>query len=635
VDVAHYLLIAAVIPFLVGFPAYAVFSAVGLRGLPRTIYSPAATIALIAALAGAAILLPISFMVASWTIVGLLIAAAVCGAALTAGRRGWGQLLPAAEERTPLLLLVAAFAFLAGFNLMTSNPPGSINPCAPVPPGQQGYLPVNTGGPCAVVAPAGLTMARIPERAQDDLLQFRTAQAIWNRKLYSDREFSGGWLLQDRTPLVGLVTAGLGATSGRAIPSTYPPQVAFPQFGPTPLWLQKFGAPHDSSITPKTQPSAFTPPGYQPPLIDRWGYWFYRLLAMFLNTLVVLPTFALGTVLAGRRVGTLAAIAASLSPAIMENAYYTSPKYLGVYFAFCALLLVMARRPAFAGSALGASYLCHPLGSVLAASVVLYQIIRREFRDAVVIVAAALVILAPWFAFTAAKGQSSNLVGYPLGCVGPSVKLDACWHNFINRPVSETVWLRAEILPALVISPSLSPREPLQPPSRDGLLLKWMTAHDFAYPGMVGFAFFIFVVLGGVRFWPREKRLLAAMVGGQLFAIVVIWGLPGWPPLIVGLGLLPILYVLGAFGLVTAGPRTARIGALLIAAEWLIYLGALYRPIENVDAGQFIFGWILILGALAWMGRSAWSALRPAPETRWQPTATSPGLDLHAPALKR
>jgi hypothetical protein len=635
VDVAHYLLTAAVIPLLVGFPAYAVFSAAGVHGLPRTVYSPAATVAVIAALAAAALLLPVSFMVASWTIVGVLIAVAGCGTALTARRRGWRQLIPGAEEKTPLLLLLAAFSFLAGFNLMTSNPPGSINPCTPVPPGKQGYLPVNTAGPCAVVAPAGLTMARIPERAQDDLLQFRTAQAIWNRRLYSDREFSGGWLLQDRTPLVGLVTAGLGATSGRSIPSTYPPQVAFPQFGPTPLWLKKFGAPHDSSITPKTQPSAFTLPGYQPPLIDRWGYWFYRLLTIFLNTLVVLPTFTLGSLLAGRRVGTLAAIAASLSPAIMENAYYTSPKYLGVYFAFCGLLLVMARRPALAGAALGASYLCHPLGSVLAASVVLYQIIRRELRNAVVIVAAALLIVAPWFAFSAAKGQSANLVGYPLGCVGPSVRLDVCWHNFVNRPVSQTVWERLEILPALVVPPSISPREPLQPPSRDGLLLKWMTAHDFAYPGMVGFVFFAFVMLGGVRLWPQEKRLLAAIVGGQLFAIFVIWGLPGWPPLIVGLGLLPILYVFGAFGLVTVRPRAARIGALLISAEWLIYLGTLYRPIENVDAGQFVFGWVLILGALAWMARSAWSSLRPSPETPWQSTAPSPGLDLHAPALKQ
>jgi hypothetical protein len=340
--------------------------------------------------------------------------------------------------------------------------------------------------------------------------------------------------------------------------------------------------------------------------------------------------------LAGRRVGTLAAVAASLSPAIMENAYYTSPKYLGVYFAFCGLLLVMARRPALAGAALGASYLCHPLGSVLAASVVLYQIIRRELRNAVVVVAAALLIVAPWFAFTAAKGQSTNLVGYPLGCIGPSVRLDACWDNFVNRPVSETVWQRVEILPELVIPPSLSPQQPLQPPSRDGLLLKWMTAHDFAYPGMVGFAFFAFVILGGVRWWPREKRLLASIVGGQLLAILVIWGLPGWPPLIVGLGLLPMIYVLGAFGLVTASARAARIGAFLIAAEWLIYLGALYRPIANVDAGQYVVGWTLILAALAWLGRNAWSALRPLPEqARPQPVPRSPGLDPHPSGLRR
>src|SRR5437773_501197 len=91
-------------------------------------------------------------------------------------------------------LLTAAFLpLLVGVNLMTSNPPGSINPCAPVTSPQKAYSPIQTGGPCAVVAPPGLTMSRIPERAQDDFLQFRTAQAIWNRHLYTEREYSGGW----------------------------------------------------------------------------------------------------------------------------------------------------------------------------------------------------------------------------------------------------------------------------------------------------------------------------------------------------------------------------------------------------------------------------------------------------------
>jgi hypothetical protein len=58
-------------------------------------------------------------------------------------------------------------------------------------------------------------------------------------------------------------------------------------------------------------------------------------------------------------------------------------------------------------------------------------------------------------------------------------------------------------------------------------------------------------------------------------------------------------------------------------------------PIDNVDAGQYLLGWILILGALAWMGRSAWSALRPLPETRWSSIAPSLGLDLHAEAMSQ
>jgi hypothetical protein len=612
VDVAQYLLTAAILPLLVGAPGYAVLSNFGRAGLRRVLYAPALTVPVVGGLAAAAIPLQVGFAAASWTIVGILLCVTAVGGFVAARRRGWASLAPGREERWALLLFLSTYAFLAGFNAMTSNPPGSIEPCAPVPAGKQGYVPVQTGGPCAVIAPPGLTMPRIPERSQDDLLQFRTAQAIWNRKLFSDREFSGGWRLQDRTPLLGLTTAGLAGVTGKSIPSTYPPQPSFPQFGPSPLWLKRFGAPHDSSITPKTQPSAFAAPGYQPPLVDRWDYWFYRLLAMLLNSLVVLPTYALGVALGGRRVGTLAAVAAGLSPAIMTNAYYTSPKYLGIYFAFCGLLLLRERLAIPAGAALGLSYLCHPLAAIPAAGILLYEITLRRFRQVAAAIVAAAVVAAPWFAFTAVKGTSLTLVSYPLGCVSPTATLSSCWHDFTNRPVSQIVWQRVEIIPELVVPPSLSPLQPLQPPSRDGLILKWLTAHDFAYPGMVGFAFFCFVVLGAFRLWPREKRFIATLVGGQLAAIVVIFGLSTWPAWVVGLGLLPVLYVLGAYGLATLSSRAARIAAAVIAAEWLIYLGALYRPIQNVGVGQYVVGWALILAALAWLAKAALSALPPA-----------------------
>jgi hypothetical protein len=611
VDLAQYVLVAILLFVLLLAPGYVVLTALRVGGPNRVVFSPWLSVGFTVAAAGLGVAFDLSFYVVSWSIAGILIASTAVAALVGVRRIGplRSALSLAAGDRVPLLVILAAFAFLVGFNGIPSNPPGTINPCAPPSSAHRTYLPLLHPGPCATVAPPYVSMPRLPERAQDDLLQFRTAQAIWNHKLFDDRDFSGGWHLQDRTPLLGLLTAGLASPAGVALPVTYPEQPTFPQYGPSPLWLKKFGAAHDSSITPSTQPGSFGPPGYEPPLTDRWGYWYYRLLSMLLNALVVLPTVGLGTLLFSRRVGALAGVAAALSPAIMQNAYYTSPKYLGVYFGLCALLLVLERRPALAGAGIGLSYLCHPLGLILAGGVLMFQLVRRSVRGAVTLATVALIVAAPWFAFTIHTGRSSNLAAYPLGCVGPTVTIDSCAHQFVNEPLSTLFWQRLLVLPNLVLPASLSPTQPLQPPSIEGLRIRWLTSHDFTFPGMVGFAFFVFAVIGLIRAWRPRRAFIVTFAGGQLLALLVVMGVPGWTAWLAGLGLLPLIYVFGAYGLSVVSPRTAFWGLVIAGAEWLAYLGALYHPIDNVTVGQYLVCWTLIVGSLVLLGRCAFGAV--------------------------
>lgn len=606
-SVATYLAAAALLPVLFGGLGYLALSHIGLSPVTRLTLAPGVTVLAVGALSAAAIPTGISGEATSYAILALAMAGALVYGVLIAVHPAWRPARPGRDELPPIAIFLSCYAFLVGFNLMPSNPPGSINPCAPVVAGEVGYRPAVHPGPCAVYAPPSLTMSRLPDRSIDDLLQFRTAQAIWNRELFTERDFAGGWRLQDRTPLMGLVVAGMGAAGGVDLPATFPPQLYFPVFGPPgPLWLERHGAPSDSSITPETQPSAYVAPGYRPPLIDDWGYWFYRLLAIFLACLVILPTYELATRLGGSRIGVLAAVAAGITPAIMQNAYYTSPKYLGVYFAFAALLLTITGRIAPAGISLAAAYLCHPFSVIIGVPILAYAA-RRSLKRTALAVALGAVVVLPWLAFSSATSRPSGLIAHPLGCVSTTATLEECWEQFESRPQSDVLWQRLTVLPRSVLPFGLD--TPLQPPGRTGLQLKWLTIHDFSFPGIVGFAFFVLCVIGLFRVWRRHRELLLWIVGGQLVFVVAFWGLDAVAAWVAGLGLLPFLFYLGAEGLRSLSPRAALWVGALVAGEWLLYIGALYRPIDGVSFGQFALGWLLVVGGLGAMLIAGYLAL--------------------------
>jgi len=149
----------------------------------------------------------------------------------------------------------------------------------------------------------------------------------------------------------------------------------------------------------------------------------------------------------------------------------------------------------------------------------------------------------------------------------------------------------------------------LQPPGPTGLTLKWLTIHDFSFPGMVGFVFFALSLVGLWKVWPLHRALVFWLVGGQLAFIVLFWGLPAVAAWVAGLGLLPFIYIFGAVGLLTVSERAARWLAGVVAVEWLLYIRTLYYPIEGVSPGQYVVGWVLIVAGILVMLVAGYAAL--------------------------
>jgi hypothetical protein len=176
------------------------------------------------------------------------------------------------------------------------------------------------------------------------------------------------------------------------------------------------------------------------------------------------------------------------------------------------------------------------------------------------------------------------------------VEVEDCVEEFSNRPTSNIAWQRVVAVPQMVLPFGVDAL--LAPPGRTGLAVEWLTIHDFSFPGMVGFVFFGLAVVGLWKAWSRHHELLFWVCGGQVALIVLFWGLPAVPAWVAGLGLLPFIFIFGALGLTAVSPRAARWLALAVVLEWLLYLRALYYPIDGVPAGQYVVGWLLIAGGI-------------------------------------
>jgi hypothetical protein len=165
------------------------------------------------------------------------------------------------------------------------------------------------------------------------------------------------------------------------------------------------------------------------------AFWVYQLAASLMNVAFLAPLYLLGRELAGPRFGRLAVVLASLNVWVVHNAWFTWPKMLVVYFLLLGLhfylqfLRLRTHDPASAGRRLMGfwvssllAFLTHQVAVVYMAAVLAHALAtaRRDrayrpgAREVGWLLATAVVVLAPWYAWLLARfGAAGVLTSTP------------------------------------------------------------------------------------------------------------------------------------------------------------------------------------------------------------------------------
>lgn len=174
----------------------------------------------------------------------------------------------------------------------------------------------------------GGTISRTLEVGQrsDSRIPFHVVQLVAHgTSPYTDlgRSYFSPWSFSDRGPLGGLAASPLVLLSGASVPAAMPDQ-------------------------------AWSP-------FDAQGFAAYRLAMSTLAVTCLFPLFALVTRLRDPRAGLLAVLLAALTPFVVHEVYFTWPKLFAAGLVLSAAVLVLDRRPGWAGFAVGGAYLVHPM----------------------------------------------------------------------------------------------------------------------------------------------------------------------------------------------------------------------------------------------------------------------------------
>jgi hypothetical protein len=531
---------------------------------------PLLMIAMAAAVAAAAVVLPFSpYGVAPVALVGVAAlsvwAWATAPRPVFAPRADWGGVLVWA------LLFVACTLYLAV-------------------PSQPAFEPT-----ASTIAPGRVETPRLAGRPSDSHLPYRTGQlAVHKLGGEALRDgFHPGWWLSDRAPLNGLVFA-FAVTA-----SQYP--------------------------LPAVDPIVLSDEDNQMGFMDDQGYWLYYLVSAAIGTAGVLGVYLLGTQVFGRRAGRVGAGLFALMPGVFLYALYPRPSLVLVYPALVALALALARRPVAAGLAAGLCALAHPSGAVwvLAAGLAVWWVSDMpRWRPVAALGAAAAVLVAPWQLFTTfVIGGSSRLLTWPLGqkLADPHQPLDGlreAWGVWVAAGIDRAVWTRVVSLTRSVIPGGLFSMP-------DDIGERWSLIHQGALFGLVGFVLFPAVIVAVVRLSPELRRLIISVVVLVVAVTMVAEGIA--EPFIIQ-GLLPLL----GLGAVVLAPELYRwrpvvaTGVILVAAVELasvVWSPAVFAPVGLggptlvvLAGGSAVAQVALVAVVLLWVGgarRAEEAALEP------------------------
>jgi len=255
---------------------------------------------------------------------------------------------------------------------------------------------------------------RVPFLPGDQVLPFRVAQFVLNQADVQTVQFyCCGWLISDRPPLMGLLSAFFLATAQIKVSLA-------------PVW------------------------GMSAEQVAVSGYPEFQIVGIWLDSLLVLSGYLLIKRIVHRRAAQIVTSLLLINPFILWNTFYTSPKSMGAYFVFLFfVLLIDGKRTKLAGLMAALAYLSHQYVLVyIVGGLVFWSLkhglatsnLRRIFGILTVMIAA----VAPWELWTIlVYGHPSKFMFYPMAVAGFNPENpQATLTDFAHMEVSTFIWTK-------------------------------------------------------------------------------------------------------------------------------------------------------------------------------------------------
>jgi hypothetical protein len=576
-EVLTYLSFALLVALVFTVPGWLCLRRAGVDPLFAVYLGPAAGALAAAAIVALGVVLPWS--VTTTCIAGAGLMAVITVLCLLGAPR---PLLPPRRDLAGVAVFLLAFLSMTAFSGVPSHPYANWTS--------------DTVGPGRVDSP------RWPGLPSDNTLPYRTGQvALYKEGGANTRnDYAVGWWISDRTPLTGLDFAFAAATFGVHVSRGNVQQI------PTPMAQMR--------------------------LTDRFGFWAYQVVAMFLNLAIILGVYLLARTWFEARVALVAALVAAVMPGLFLNAVYTWPKQAIGYFVLAGAATALRRRPVLTGALAALGYLTHPAGVVWVpalAILLLAEVRERRWRALARFVIPAAVLVAPWEFFTSQIMHAvSRWTTAPLGYLmtDPTQlgsQLSKAWHVFLSNGLLFAVWTRLQSTAASFFPVDLNDT-PAYLVGRGGfnpsIMSQWTTLHGFAVWGMAGLVLFPFILFWTIRAWPRFRRLGLWFVLPALAVAELANGF-GYPFANQSMfTLVGLLAVVAAYGL-TRSSRRVRIVLVAFGAFELLTMvwGGLYRPFDIDPVSAVVLTLIAAVGQLALLACLALSLdlVEPGRLVRW------------------
>jgi len=266
---------------------------------------------------------------------------------------------------------------------------------------------------------------RVPLLGGDPELPYRTAQFLLNRMDPNKEVYYGyNWLISDRTPLMGIVTAFFLSALG-----VQPPRERLLSS----LSISDF---RDAE--------------------SHGGFWIFRIVGGALDSLIVLSAFALLTTWFNRKIARISLVFLVIIPFVVWNVFYTSPKSMAAYFILLCYYLITRPKPTrsdfmLAGFFVALGFLSHSMTTFYVIGAFAFGFLstsknlRERLRATWMVIVSALTIL-PWMVWTTfVYAHPSKFLLYPITVdIGELLESpNTVLQHFLTVKPQHVIWIRA------------------------------------------------------------------------------------------------------------------------------------------------------------------------------------------------